>query len=164
MHRLANGLIADLPLLKRRAGITDVQTIPFYPQFDEEYPGSKFIYTDRDVEDWIFSIKHKMCKFDEVPMQKELTGRIRRQYIRTAVFGTIQFNESVFRRRYHTHKLAVLDYFKDKDNLLIMDICEGDGWEKLCPFLEKEVPDVEFPFANVRPVEYKEAEARLRNE
>jgi len=30
-----------------------------------------------------------------------------------------------------------------------MNICAGDGWGTLCPFLEKEIPDVPFPKTNV---------------
>jgi hypothetical protein len=35
---------------------------------------------------------------------------------------------------------------KIEDNrTLVMNIIEGDGWEKLCPFLNKEIPSVDFP-------------------
>ena len=41
-------------------------------------------------------------------------------------------------------------YFKDRPNdLLVMNICNGEGWEKLCPFLNKPVPDAPFPKENV---------------
>ena len=30
-----------------------------------------------------------------------------------------------------------------------MNICEGDGWEMLCPFLGTDIPDVPFPKLNV---------------
>ena len=44
------------------------------------------------------------------------------------------------------HNEAVKEYFKDRpDDLLVLDVCAGDGWEKLCPFLEKAVPDKPFP-------------------
>ena len=34
-------------------------------------------------------------------------------------------------------------------NYLNMNICDnGDGWEKLCKFLDKEIPDVDFPHKN----------------
>ena len=34
------------------------------------------------------------------------------------------------------------------DRLLVMDITAGDGWDKLCPFLDLPVPTTPFPFRN----------------
>lgn len=43
------------------------------------------------------------------------------------------------------------DYFAGRpEDLLIMDICAGDGWEKLCPFLGFEIPETPFPHLNTR--------------
>lgn len=53
-----------------------------------------------------------------------------------------------FMDRYETHKNNVLTYFKDKDNLLQLNITEGDGWEKLCNFLDKDIPSSPFPHLN----------------
>jgi hypothetical protein len=44
------------------------------------------------------------------------------------------------------HYKNVLEYFKNRpDDLLIIDICAGQGWEKLCPFLDKPLPQYPFP-------------------
>ncbi len=43
----------------------------------------------------------------------------------------------------------IKNYFKDRpDDLLVMNICDGDGWEVLCPFLDKPIPAVSFPHLN----------------
>jgi hypothetical protein len=35
-----------------------------------------------------------------------------------------------------------------------MNICDdGDGWEKLCKFLNKPIPDMEFPHENKSKIE-----------
>ena len=37
-------------------------------------------------------------------------------------------------------------YFKNRLNdLLVMNICDGEGWEVLCPFLDKNIPNIPFP-------------------
>ena len=36
---------------------------------------------------------------------------------------------------------------KNENNLLIMDITKGDGWSKLCNFLNKPIPNKPFPRA-----------------
>ena len=52
---------------------------------------------------------------------------------------------------YRKHRQGILEYFKDRpEDLLIMDFAYGDGWDKLCSFLSKEIPDEPFPHANKR--------------
>jgi hypothetical protein len=47
---------------------------------------------------------------------------------------------------YDTHRANVISYFKDRPgDLLVMDVCGGEGWEKLCPFLGLAIPNVPFP-------------------
>jgi hypothetical protein len=44
----------------------------------------------------------------------------------------------------------IIDYFKfDNTKLLVMDIIKGDGWEKLCKFLDKPIPNRPFPHKNI---------------
>jgi hypothetical protein len=47
----------------------------------------------------------------------------------------------------------VRQFFADKPagKLLELAICEGEGWEKLCPFLDVPVPAVPFPVKNTAP-------------
>ena len=34
----------------------------------------------------------------------------------------------------------------NRKDLLILNVCEGESWEKLCPFLEvKDIKDINFP-------------------
>jgi hypothetical protein len=51
-------------------------------------------------------------------------------------------------RRYLDHGRMVSDHFQGKQNLLIMNIEDGDGWEPLCKFLKKPIPDAPFPWTN----------------
>jgi hypothetical protein len=125
--------------------MTDVQAVPFYPQFDEEYPDSKFILTVRDIDAWLESTKRH---FRGVEREDRVVGDIlysEAHWMRAAVYGTLKWDRSVFRQRYYTHHTAVMNYFKGRDNLLVMDICAGDGWEKLCPFLGLDIPNRRFP-------------------
>ena len=43
----------------------------------------------------------------------------------------------------------LLQNFKRKNNLIEIDIFKGEGWKKLCSFLNnKDMPDVDFPYFN----------------
>lgn len=145
---LSNGQY-DLTLLKYHDGLTDITTVPFYQQLDKAYPGSKFILTVRDKDAWLRScanhwfnrpaFKHTDDPDDEVHM-------LMRQFLRSAVYGCYNFVPERFSWVYDQHVAAVKDYFKDRpDDLLILDICSGEGFEKLAPFLGREIPTEPFP-------------------
>jgi hypothetical protein len=154
---LTNGIVR-LPLLEEYDAITDIQPLPFYPQLDVEYPNSKFILTTRDMNAWLISMKRKMLGWGKSKDDKlfDLKGTYQ-QWMRTSVYGVITFNRSIMISRWGMHHTAVENYFKGRDNLLVMDICGGDGWEKLCPFLGKDIPDVEFPLHNASVAKVKKA-------
>lgn len=70
------------------------------------------------------------------------------KFQRIAVFGALAFNdEGRFLDVYDRHYKNVLDYFEGRPNdLLVMNICNGDGWELLCPFLSEPIPNMPFPY------------------
>lgn len=108
-----------------------------YKELDQHWPGSKFVLTIRPTERWINSIVDHFGK-NETPMREWIYG-----------VGYPQGNEHVYVARYERHNREVADYFKQRrGDLLTLRITEGEGWEKLCPFLGKEIPAVPFPFAN----------------
>jgi hypothetical protein len=60
-----------------------------------------------------------------------------------------QGNEVLYITRYERHNKEVLEYFKDRaDDILVFQLTEGDGWKKLCQFLHKDIPTVEFHHEN----------------
>ena len=62
------------------------------------------------------------------------------------VYGTTEFDEELLLKKYNMHIANAKNYFQQKNhNLLVMDVEAGDGWEKLCPFLGKEVLTSPFP-------------------
>lgn len=108
-----------------------------YRALDQRYPGSKFILTLREPKSWIRSQVQHFGRRD-TEMRKWIYG-----------VGHPEGNEELYLKRYATHNREVFEYFKDRpDDLLVMDLAKGDGWEKLCPFLGKPVPTEPFPHAN----------------
>jgi hypothetical protein len=136
-----------LSLLEEYQGVVDTPVAPYYAQFDSIYPGSKFILTVRDTRSWLRSAEtHWRVEMD--PLSQEHPEREYRDFISACVYGTIKFNRDRFLYVYNTHLQNVCRYFWDRPNdLLVMDICQGDGWEKLCPFIGSPIPEVPFPHA-----------------
>lgn len=137
-----------LSILEEYGGVTDIPVAPFYAQFDEAFPGSKFILTVRDRQSWLRSAEIHWRLLAEWRHRHSQFERFH-EFISACVYGSIEFNRSRFAYVYDLHERNVRDYFRDRPgDLLVMDICGGEGWEKLCPFLGIDIPDGEFPHAN----------------
>ena len=129
--------------LKDCVGVTDNPIPAFYPALDQRYPGSKFILTSRDEDAWLESIKRQFTS------RPGPASGFKRD-VRLSVYGISKFNEALFRRKMRSHEREVLKYFADRpEDFLHIDFFRGDGWEKLCAFLDRPVPDISFP--NVKP-------------
>ena len=99
-----------------------------------QYPNSKFIFTTRYFPDWFNSYAYDIPKV--FPKKFKTVEATRKQFIEASY-------------HYFNKTKQIKKFFKDKpDQFLEMKICEGDGWHKLCPFLELDIPDVPFPHLN----------------
>jgi hypothetical protein len=137
-----------------------------YPQLDQAYPQSKFILTVRDETAWLQSWERQIGNTtgDETmtrwafyrPLKQWLRifkralgydTQLTHLYSRIDIFGLYTFHAERGLYVYRLHQRNVMDYFQIRpQDLLVMDICAGDGWEKLCPFLEQtEIPSTPFP-------------------
>lgn len=139
----------DLTLLKYYDGLTDITTAPFYREFDKLYPGSKFILTVREKEGWLRSCAHHWFNrpaFKETDDPDDLVHLRMRQFLRSAVYGCYNFDPKRFSDVYDRYVREVMEFFKDRpEDLLILDVCSGEGFEKLAPFLDRPVPSEPFP-------------------
>ncbi len=108
-----------------------------FRELDEQFPGSRFVLTVRNTDQWLASVvQHFGGK--TTPMRTWIYG-----------VGDPVGNEEVYRRRIEEHNQEVSAYFRDRpDDLLVLRIADGQGWEKLCPFLGVTTPDDPFPHAN----------------
>ncbi len=140
----------NLSILKKYQAIVDTPVAPFYAQLDKVFPGSKFILTVREIESWLRSIK----KHREVMGKRKSSNpdfERFREFMGAVVYGSLGFNEDRYRFVYETHLKNVLNYFENRpDDLMVIDICKGEGWGHLCSFLSVPVPDVSFPHSNQR--------------
>jgi len=110
---------ADFPMQKKG----------LYKELDKAIPNSKFILTIRDRQSWGKSFKNffKGTKW-EIKNPQELEHRI---------------------KKYEQYNKEIIEYFIEKPSrLLIVDIINGDAWNKLCDFLNKPIPNTSFPHKN----------------
>lgn len=124
-----------------------------YKEIAERYPSSKFILTKRPVDEWIGSVA-KHFGTNTTPMRTWIYGA-----------GNPVGNEGKYIERYIRHNNEVEAYFEGQpERLLVMSITQGDGWDLLCPFLDKSVPDIMFPHANTSEGREDWGIKRLRRE
>ncbi len=141
-----------LSILEQYDALTDTPVVPFYPQFDQLYPGSKFILTVREKESWLRSCeKHwrnlnlRGLETDDAPVWRKFAF-----FIDCCVYGCNGFNPSRFAYVYDRHVENVMQYFDSRigTDLLVLNVCSGEGWEKLCPFLGLQSRAGSFPIVN----------------
>ena len=125
-----NGLpiLSTLPQFR---GFTEAPIRKHFEEIDRVIPNSKFILTIRDLKSLLKSAEgHSITK--------------------NTYLGTpLRSNKRTIKKRYKTHCRNVMRYFKNRPkDLLVMNICAGEGWEKLCDFLEVPIPDEPFPCLN----------------
>jgi hypothetical protein len=107
-------------------GFSDFAGELFLDSLYTQYPNSKFILTNRNPEAWV---KSKTFLWEVLKQETPVECTIDDYY----------------------HKVDIIRYFfKDKpdDIFLELNICEDGGsdtWNQLCSFLDKDVPDIEFP-------------------
>ena len=109
----------------------------FFRELDAEFPDSKFILTIRDSDKWFASLEGH---FGDEPgaMQEFVYGE-----------ASPAGNRDRYVSVYEEHERAVRIHFKDRpDDLLVMDLEAGDGWDALCGFLGAPAPDAPFPVKN----------------
>lgn len=142
-----NKLKLDMSNYKKYQVFSDLPIAYFYKELDTMFPNSKFILTVRKKESWL-----KSCQ-NFFPMQKKnkffMDGWGKYQQIHFNFFGSPFFDSEKFSTKYDSHVEDVNDYFKNRDNdLLVLNIIDGDGYEKLCPFLGIETIQMDFPKKN----------------
>jgi len=116
-----------------------------YRWLEKNYYNSKFILTIRDEEEWWNSVNKWLSFTTE---SDKIKGEMRINLYKKH-FNTTEFTKDSFIDYYRDYNNKVKEYFKGNPNFLEINICKSEGWELLCPFLNKPIPNKEFPKSNV---------------
>jgi 3'-phosphoadenosine 5'-phosphosulfate (PAPS) 3'-phosphatase len=139
----------DASVLDEHVALTDTPIPSFYRELDARYPDAKFILTIRDKEGWLASCKKQ---FTQKLADKQNDAH---NQLFIDIYDSTVFEERKFAAGYDRFVGGVLEHFRDRPGkLLVINVAAGDGWEKLCPFLGKPVPDIPFPKANVTRIQW----------
>jgi hypothetical protein len=129
---------------ERYDALTDTPVANSYKELDAKYPSSRFILTVREMNSWLESCRRYFASYSVAHMPEVLQ-------LRMDLYGTTEFDKEKFEKAYFRHLNDVESYFRGREeNLLTLDVCGGDKWEKLCEFLNKPIPCAPFPHLNAR--------------
>jgi hypothetical protein len=131
------------PLLEYLGGYdaySDIQRLSVnFDVLDRQYPGSRFILTTRDIDEWIDSRRRHVERNRERKARGEYDGTF------------LAIEPDRWRHQFLAHHARVEEYFRGRDDLLVMRITEGDGYELLCPFLGRPALASSFPWSHRNP-------------
>ena len=121
-----------MSVVKNYDAFQDYPWMFLYDKLYESYPNAKFILTVRNAEDVAESDINMLIKLGH---SKE----------------KIHSKDKLI-NRYTVHRKKVLKYFEKKNNFIEIDIFKGEGWKKLCSFLNKDIPNIDFPHMNKKKI------------
>lgn len=123
---------------------SDITVIPFYQYYYNKYPNSVFILTTRKKELWLDSLSKKPNLNDEVWRYTY------KDKLREFLYGSSKYKHSNYSESYDQYHKSVRTFFETRDSsrFLELSVVHGEGWEKLCQFLDHPLPNVPFPHKN----------------
>jgi hypothetical protein len=142
---------------------TDTPCCAHFESLYYTFERSKFIYTVRDLDEWVQSAKNYFGL--ETPHEfrqhwndeEHWNGDTwHSDWQQENAFRALRIHECLYARHdtweeaYHSYEQRVRHFFADKpaDRITSMNIPDGDGWNQLCTFLKRDVPSRPFPHAN----------------
>lgn len=117
--------------------------IDIIKEFNKQHSCSKFILNVRDLGCWLNSREKHVKRAQE-----------RKRNNPEAELPWLEIDRDGWKSEYENHYREVTAYFKsERIDFLLFDVVNGDGWDKLCPFLNLPIPATPFPKENVSPKE-----------
>lgn len=140
-------------LLGKYSATTDAPCVNFTDELLKLYPNAKVILTNRDLDSWIKSVENSFFKVLEWPAWRWLSSTHPRFLIYTNTlilvlrdYSTGHWQDRAALRQGFINHYAHVREVVPKERLLEHHF--GDGWEPLCEFLGKPVPDEPYPHIN----------------
>lgn len=145
-------------LLGHVSAVTDLPCNVFGPELMAAYPEAKVVLVERDVDSWYKSWEKALIQSLEMPgldWVKSINPVMADQLAvaREGVMGcqfhaadTREYRENA-RETYKRHYAEIRALLKDQPERLL-EYKLGSGWEPLCDFLGKVIPEEPFPHVN----------------
>ncbi|XP_039263136.2 uncharacterized protein LOC120339125 [Styela clava] len=161
-NKLFDGTTTDDEIreeLKDVDAIIDGPAIAFWEDISSAVPEAKVILTTRDEDKWYNSLLGMVNKTPAIlrysyplifltPTGRKFLGTGLRVWFYCFGGGSPMFmtkNPGLLKRKFRQHNCYVTSSVP-KEKLLVLNV--GSGWEPLCKFLGKDIPDIPYPHKN----------------
>lgn len=128
----------------------DWPTAAFFDTLYDLNPDAKVILTVRDPKKWFQSVSRTIYEWpnvDETWPNQILNARsMARVVVRDGEIGANFLNREQELKQKFISNIEHVKRIVKPENLLIMEV--GEGWERLCQFLGKDVPSTPYPHCN----------------
>ena len=151
-------------LIEFCAGFEAFQDIPFslpftFQAMDQAFPGSKFILTVRNnAREWYESaVRFESMELGRLPRAEDLKENPyrykgwcwRAHELPMAIDESTLHDADIYQRHYNRHIDSIVDYFSQRpDDLLVLNLAEPNGVERVCDFLGLPRQQVPMPHLN----------------
>ena len=144
-------------LLGHCSAVTDAPLAFFWRELCDAYPDAKMVLVERDIDKWYKSFKEGVIDAMHSP-----AGRLTRKYVEPVLgsrVGPMSFKslqgflgvESAEGMEQNA-KTACREHYEEVRATIspdrLLDYKLGTGWKPLCDFLDKPIPDEDFPWVN----------------
>ncbi|KAG0171117.1 hypothetical protein DFQ28_001572 [Apophysomyces sp. BC1034] len=129
----------------------DWPTAAFLEPLMKKYPNAKVILTERDADSWYRSVKNSIFQASKLgpigyPRAEDLHDMIKTVILDGDFADAERFaDEEAIKRRFVEHNEHVRKIVPP-EKLLVVGL--GEGWDRLCEFLGKDVPNEPYPNTN----------------
>ncbi|MBW6401998.1 tetratricopeptide repeat protein [Roseomonas sp. HJA6] len=151
---ITNGILSieDMALFD---AVSDAPVADAVEELADRYPSARFILSERPVDLWQRSIEAHYRRRHGAPdvatlrrlleTHAQMPGGIRWRRVHEGLYT----QHTDFAAAHAAHQARVARCFADAPaRLLRFDVTAGDGWEKLCGFLQRPRPNTAFPHLN----------------
>ncbi|KAI9496681.1 P-loop containing nucleoside triphosphate hydrolase protein [Zychaea mexicana] len=131
----------------------DWPTAEFLAPLLKKYPNAKVLLTERDFDSWYTSVANTLHPMAHNVMAPSESAYMRRIF---SMVSVIAMGGDIVDPKRFSDKEAIRAKFEEhynwvkrtvpEDRLLVLQL--GEGWDRLCKFLGKPVPDVPYPRTN----------------
>lgn len=134
--------------------VSDAPCFSDYRELDQQFPGSKFVYLDRDLEQWVPSAQMLLKK---MAARLDLTTGTFSPVLKRSFDEAFElsatpdpYTKEHLEACYLKHKKEVFDYFTGRDDFISLNLSHEGGLTSLLDFMGLENEgNKEFPHLNI---------------
>lgn len=134
--------------------VSDAPCFSDYKELDKQFPGSKFVYLDRDLDKWIPSAQMLLKKMQDRldPVTGTFSPVLKRSFNEAFALDSTQYphSQAHLTACYEKHKTEVFEYFDAREDFIQVNLSEEGSLTSLLAFLGIEAKESqEFPHMNI---------------